>query len=123
MTYYIKSLYLFTRIYLFFMDLKMAPPLPAKRRHLQILLLPNSRRAVLEMGIKSLRFLLAALGFRKGERRHPHGDEKRIVEPEMGSDISLVGECGNLLFGGVLGESRDRARASGGNGQEEKSAK
>ena len=27
-----------------------APPLLAKRRHLQILLLPNSRRAVLEMG-------------------------------------------------------------------------
>ena len=116
MTHYIKSLYGFENGTSVACQAKASPDPPPPQ-------LPSGGIGNGDQLIKSLRFLLAALGFRKGERRHPHGDEKRIVEPEMGSDISLVGECGNLLFGGVLGESRDRARASGGNGQEEKSAK
>ena len=52
-----------------------------------------------------LRFLFVSLSLGEGECRQGQATKKGIVEQEMGGDIFLVREGGDLLFGGVLGES------------------
>lgn len=52
-----------------------------------------------------LRFLFVTLCLGEGECRQGQATKKGIVEQEMGGDIFLVREGGDLLFGGVLGES------------------
>ena len=51
------------------------------------------------------RFLLIILSLGEGECRQSQADKEGIVEPEMGRDVFLVREGGDLLFGGVLGKS------------------
>ena len=56
---------------------------------------------------KFLGRLLFAVTLTFGEGKCGQGqtDQEGIVEPEMSGDIFLVREGGDLLFGGVLGES------------------
>ena len=51
------------------------------------------------------RFLLVILSLGEGECRQGQANEEGIVEPEMGGDVFLVREGGDLLFGGVFGKS------------------